>query len=1397
MCRLALYLGPPILISEFVLKPSRSIIKQSYDARERLSDHTLPFHLGYGNLNGDGSGIGWFANNTCGTLKDTTPCTFTSVTPAWNNDNLNRLAAKLESGLIFAHVRAAYPGMPVSEQNCHPFAHGNYLFMHNGVIAGFLEIRRKLLSELCDEAYNAIQSFHSDSAVSFAVFLHHLPSMTERQPPEAILRATQGAIAMISRIQQDHGITDTSLLNFVVSDGQTTVATRYVSNNSQPASLYFAEGSAYERVEPSENDNPEMVRATAAVAAALVHGGGGETGAAGSRSAAVLGEADYHLTYGGTDARVCLIASEPVTARASDWVEVPRNTALVVCREKDGLLTVIQSPLTAAGEHPRHAEVYRCLEAVLGAAGITGAGSKSQLRLSAAAHMASAAVMAAAGGGIGNGRHVLSSRAGGHYGGPGESEDGLLDTPRVDTVTFSKLSRGLSTQSLDCLDSFGVDGNGQDSEHLLTGHRGAVMALCTHGDLLFSGSTDSNIKVWCLKDCKYLTTLVGHRDPLRCLTISGSTLISAGAKTVRVWSLADFSCLAVLAASDIRGSIKALAVTGDGEMYVGGQDCHVKLFPPEAACDVQADSPRCMMESDTVRTCTGVATEAQLVSKSDNGHCSSITCLALFGKYLCSGSSDSTVRVWDASTLEFVKVLRGHRGSVLALHAVPGLLLSGGRDQLVRVWDADTLVCRRTLGGHSDDILHISSFEIPSTSTFGSTMDQIPSIEMPYITPSNPQAAALGVDSSAQTHALAALLEPTSPRFSGKLTLFATSSADGTVKVWSVKDLSCLHTFTTRSGGGGGGSPGPSRFNVPAAIMSCALTTGYATAGLMNGNITMFPVEEVYAEAECIWKQKQAQQHPGQQLVAAPNAAAVAAATGPALKRIRICKSDAEEADGDAPGTAATVGRLERELEKALRLFIKIKTVSSDPSLSQDCFRGAKFLLRLLESMGAEVKLSQPVEGKNPVVLGRLGVDPSLPTVVYYGHYDVQPAMEPEWTSDPFEISAVDGYLIARGVSDNKGPTLAFIYGVKELLEERGGVAPGQGGGLPCNVVFLIEGEEENGSIGFRDAVQQNLRWFEGTEAVLISNTLWVGERRPCITYGMRGMITFSIEVRGAAKDLHSGNEGGVFSEPLADLNKVLASLIDSRSNVSVPGFYDDVRPNMLTAALQRLQASSEFSLEGYRKALGIKELTAGRSERELLNARWCQPTLSVVDVRVGTAEDADHAHYRFGPTRFSVIPRAAVGKVSCRFVPDQKAETLIDHLTTHIHHEFAKLRSGNSISVKVHSVGDWWEANPGSELMQLAEKAVKEEWKEMPLLVREGGTMPVASALEKMLDAPALLLPMGQSSDCCHLANERIRKINLIRGKNVIKRFLVAMGEKNKGSRGSGVAAGGNGAVN
>ena len=465
----------------------------------------------------------------------------------------------------------------------------------------------------------------------------------------------------------------------------------------------------------------------------------------------------------------------------------------------------------------------------------------------------------------------------------------------------------------------------------------------------------------------------------------------------------------------------------------------------------------------------------------------------------------------------------------------------------------------------------------------------------------------------------------------------------------------------------------------------------------------------------------------------------------------------------------------ESESDCLIIVFYTCRTVSADPMRKQDCFQGAKFLLRLLESIGAEVKLVPTIEGKNPLVMGKIGNDPNLKTITFYGHYDVQPAMEPDWVYDPFELHAKDGYYLGRGVSDNKGPILAFIFAVRELLEEirHSGKSSDK---IPVNVAFLFEGEEENGSIGFKEAVQENIRWFEGTSAILISNTLWVGEEHPCITYGMRGMINMSVEIRGPAKDLHSGNEGGVFSEPLADLTKVLASLVDSRSNVCVPGFYEDVKENSLDIAMKRLEIANEFSLEGYRNYLGVKELTAGRTEEELLWARWCQPTLSVVDVRVGTAEDEDTAHYRFGPTRFSVIPRAAVGKVSVRFVPDQDSDVIIKRLTDHLKHEFAKLRSGNSIKVTVHSIGDWWEADPNCRLVRLAEDAIRKVWKETPLLVREGGTMPVASTLEKLLQAPALLLPMGQSSDNCHLSNEKIRRLNILRGKNVIKNFLMSI---------------------
>jgi len=276
MCRFLVYKGREILMAELLTRPNHSLIKQSYDAQERSEP-----------LNGDGFGVGWYAPRI-----DPTPCLFTSITPAWSNRNLYHLAEKISSPCLFAHVRAASPGMLVSEVNCHPFQYGRFLWMHNGGIAQFLKIKRRLRQSLRDDVYNFIQGT-SDSEHAFAVFLNQLADHPGDYSPEVVQQTMVRTIGQLNAWSQEAGIAEPSYYNFAVTDGQSVIATRYVSDSArEPASLYFSSGTKFE----CHEGICRMIQA----------------------------EQHEHAV---------IITSEPLTDVREDWVPVPKNHLVMVTPE--------------------------------------------------------------------------------------------------------------------------------------------------------------------------------------------------------------------------------------------------------------------------------------------------------------------------------------------------------------------------------------------------------------------------------------------------------------------------------------------------------------------------------------------------------------------------------------------------------------------------------------------------------------------------------------------------------------------------------------------------------------------------------------------------------------------------------------------------------------------------------------------------------------------------------------------------------------------------------------------------------------------------------------------------------------------------------------------------------
>ncbi|KAI9847123.1 MAG: Cys-Gly metallodipeptidase [Thelocarpon superellum] len=433
-----------------------------------------------------------------------------------------------------------------------------------------------------------------------------------------------------------------------------------------------------------------------------------------------------------------------------------------------------------------------------------------------------------------------------------------------------------------------------------------------------------------------------------------------------------------------------------------------------------------------------------------------------------------------------------------------------------------------------------------------------------------------------------------------------------------------------------------------------------------------------------------------------------------------------------------------------LRKAVAIPSVSADADRRPDVFKMGDFLASELSALGAEVE-KRPL-GKQPhaehlelppVVIARYGNDKKKRTILVYGHYDVQPALKDDgWATEPFELTIdANGRMYGRGSTDDKGPVLGWLNAIEAHQKARID--------FPVNLLMCFEGMEEYGSEGLDDFIQAEAdKYFADADAVCISDNYWLGTEKPCLTYGLRGCNYYSITVSGPGQDLHSGVFGGTAQEPMTDLVRILASLVDTDGKIQIPGLYELVAP--LTAEEKSLYADISFTMDNLYESLGSKTGVYNDKEQTLM-ARWRYPSLSVHGI-----EGAFSA-----PGAKTVIPAKVVGKFSIRTVPNMESSDVNKLVYKHINDEFAKLKSKNTLDVSLQHDGKWWVASPKHWNFTAASKAVEHVWGVKPDLTREGGSIPVTLTFEQATGKNVLLLPMGSSTDAAHSINEKLDKKN------------------------------------
>ena len=438
-------------------------------------------------------------------------------------------------------------------------------------------------------------------------------------------------------------------------------------------------------------------------------------------------------------------------------------------------------------------------------------------------------------------------------------------------------------------------------------------------------------------------------------------------------------------------------------------------------------------------------------------------------------------------------------------------------------------------------------------------------------------------------------------------------------------------------------------------------------------------------------------------------------------------------------------------LEELFEL-LRIPSISAKSEHKKDIITCAELLKSHLEKQGFNNCEICKTKG-NPIVYGEKIIDTKLPTVLVYGHYDVQPTDPVElWNSAPFEPIVKktsihpEGAIFARGACDDKGQMFMHIKAF-EILNNNGG--------FPCNIKIMIEGEEEIGSDNLEIFIEKNKRKLE-CDIILVSDTGMIDKKTPSITIGLRGMTYMEIELTGPNRDLHSGHYGGSVINPINELSRIINLLHDNEKKITIPGFYDEV---IEYSDLEREKMGSiPFSEIEYAKSVGITN-PSGENGYTSIERRSIRPCLDVNGIWGGYTEEGSK----------TVIPSKAYAKISMRLVPNQRWKKISQLFSSYI----KKIASPNvTVKVSEHHGGEPYLTSTESKAYKSASKAYEDVFKKEPIPAKDGGSIPIIAQFEKILKSKTILMGFGLDSDAIHSPNEHYGISNFLNGIETITKF-------------------------